>query len=97
MNKYFSGLSHFVFFFLVCAVGINAQEEPKQKKLKFQADARIRGEQDWNSQKSDGTFRDDRFRVRFLPLKRLHPFHMLSWEHVLDDRPETLKRADGLP
>jgi len=65
MNKYFSGLSHFVFFFLVCAVGINAQEEPKQKKLKFQADARIRGEQDWNSQKSDGTFRDDRFRVRF--------------------------------
>lgn len=46
-------------------VGLYAQEAPKQKKLQFSADAKLRFEQDWNSRKSDGTFRDDRFRVRF--------------------------------
>ena len=46
-------------------VGLFAQEEPKQKKLKFSADAKFRFEQDWDSRKSDGTFREDRFRVRF--------------------------------
>lgn len=42
-----------------------SQEEPKQKKLKFSADAKFRFEQDWDSRKSDGTLRDDRFRIRF--------------------------------
>lgn len=42
-----------------------SQEQLKQKKLKFSADAKYRFEQDWNSRKSDGTYRDDRFRMRF--------------------------------
>ena len=54
-----------LFLLFIFSGNTNAQQESKQKKLKFQADARIRGEQDWNSRKSDGTYRDDRFRVRF--------------------------------
>ena len=46
-------------------LGLYAQETPKQKKLIFSADARFRFEQDWVSRKSDGTYRDDRFRLRF--------------------------------
>ncbi len=46
-------------------LGLFSQEEPKQKKLQFSGDARFRFEQDWNSRKSDGTYRDDRFRMRF--------------------------------
>lgn len=46
-------------------VGLYAQEESQPKKLQFQADAKFRFEQDWNSRKSDGTYRDDRFRIRF--------------------------------
>ncbi len=42
-----------------------SQENDKQKKLNFKADLRLRTEQDWNSRKSDGTYRDDRFRLRF--------------------------------
>lgn len=42
-----------------------SQESPKPNKLKFSADLRLRGEQDWDSRKSDGTYRDDRFRLRF--------------------------------
>ena len=54
-----------IFFILLPYISAFSQEKPKQKKLQFSADARIRFEQDWNSQKSDGTFRDDRFRLRF--------------------------------
>lgn len=46
-------------------VGLYAQEETKQKKLQFSADAKFRFEQDWDSRKSDGTLREDRFRIRF--------------------------------
>lgn len=42
-----------------------SQEQPKTKKLKLNADIRVRAEQDWNSRKSDGTYRDDRTRFRF--------------------------------
>jgi Putative porin len=34
-------------------------------KLKILADVRVRGESDWDSKKSDGTFRDDRDRMRY--------------------------------
>lgn len=37
----------------------------KKKKVKINADVRLRLEQDWDSQKSDGSYRDDRTRVRF--------------------------------
>lgn len=54
-----------VLIMLLPIVGLFAQEEPKQKKLKFSADAKFRFEQDWDSRKSDGTLREDRFRIRF--------------------------------
>lgn len=53
------------FFILVSYFSVFSQEAKKQKKLQFLADARIRFEEDWNSQKSDGTYRDDRFRMGF--------------------------------
>ena len=50
---------------LIYSTDMISQEKSKQKKLRFSADAKLRFEQDWNSRKSDGTFRDDRFRTRF--------------------------------
>jgi hypothetical protein len=44
---------------------LTAQNDSIQKKLKFTADFRFRVEQDWNSQKSDGSQRDDRTRLRY--------------------------------
>ncbi len=58
---------HFYFFLLILlfpVLELFAQEEAKENKLSFSADAKFRFEQDWNSRKSDGTFRDDRFRMR---------------------------------
>ncbi len=42
-----------------------AQEESKTKKFSIEGDFRFRVEQDWNSRKSDGTFREDRSRLRY--------------------------------
>ena len=59
---------HLYFFLLTVLLpltGLFSQEETKQKKLRFSADAKFRFEPDWNSRKSDGTYRDDRFRMRF--------------------------------
>lgn len=44
---------------------MQAQVDSLWSKLDFAADFRFRVEQDWNSQKSDGTFRDDRSRLRY--------------------------------
>ncbi|RLD22129.1 MAG: hypothetical protein DRI69_02125 [Bacteroidetes bacterium] len=53
---------------------LDASEERKRqiadvvgryKSLLLYGDFRLRGEADWNSQRSDGTFRDDRTRLRF--------------------------------
>ncbi len=47
-------------------VGLWAQVKPvSAPALSFAADFRFRLEQDWNSRKSDGTFRDDRTRLRY--------------------------------
>ncbi len=54
----------FIYLFL-CSIDLFSQEATKLKKLNFNADLRLRTEQDWNSRKSDGTYRDDRFRLRF--------------------------------
>ena len=43
---------------------LNAQNE-SAKKITFSGDFRFRIEKDWNSRKSDGTYRDDRTRLRF--------------------------------
>ncbi|CAM3482758.1 hypothetical protein AEQU2_02616 [Aequorivita lipolytica] len=42
-----------------------SQNDSIQKKLKFSADFRFRVEEDWNSRKPDGSFRDDRTRLRY--------------------------------
>lgn len=49
---------------LMVMSGIQGQEET-EKKLSFTGDFRFRIEQDWNSRKSDGTYRDDRTRLRY--------------------------------
>ncbi|UII19902.1 putative porin [Fulvivirga ligni] len=40
-------------------------EEKEKPKLTFTGDFRFRIEQDWDSRKSDGTYRDDRSRLRY--------------------------------
>ena len=50
---------------LVISITLSAQIDSLQSKLSFKADFRFRVEQDWNSKKSDGTFRDDRTRFRY--------------------------------
>ena len=54
----------FLLFVSFTSTSLLAQEA-KKKKLLFAADLRLRAEPDWNSRKSDGTYRDDRFRFRF--------------------------------
>lgn len=46
-------------------IHIFGQNDSIQKKLKLSADFRFRVEQDWNSKKTDGSFRDDRTRLRY--------------------------------
>lgn len=53
-----------LFMLLMCISGIQGQEEA-EKKLSFTGDFRFRIEQDWNSRKSDGSYRDDRTRLRY--------------------------------
>ena len=60
IKKYF-----FILLFLIFALPYAyAQEEP-EKKLSFAGDFRFRIEEDWDSRKSDGTYRDDRTRLRY--------------------------------
>ena len=42
-----------------------AQEGGEEKKLSFTGDFRFRLEADWNSRRSDGSFREDRTRLRY--------------------------------
>ena len=65
MTRFVSRIFILSFFMLLASNSSQAQEPVKKKKLFFKADLRARAEQDWNSRKSDGTYRDDRFRVRF--------------------------------
>ncbi|UZR97218.1 putative porin [Chondrinema litorale] len=46
-------------------VALFAQLDSLISKLSFESDFRFRIEQDWNSKKSDGTYRDDRTRFRY--------------------------------
>jgi len=55
----------FIVVYLVISITLSAQTDSIQSKLSFNADFRFRVEQDWNSKKSDGTFRDDRTRFRY--------------------------------
>lgn len=55
----------YLLLLLLSPIFLNAQNDSIQKKLKFSADFRFRVEPDWNSRKSDGTFREDRTRLRY--------------------------------
>ena len=64
MTRIVNRVLFFLILILCSSVSIKAQEA-KKKKLLFAADLRLRAEPDWNSRKSDGTYRDDRIRFRF--------------------------------
>lgn len=46
-------------------MNLSAQLDSIVSKLSFEGDFRFRVEQDWDSRKADGTFRDDRTRLRY--------------------------------
>jgi hypothetical protein len=56
-------------FLLTCSIlismGLYGQPDSIGSKLEFSGDARFRLEQDWNSRRSDGSFRTDRTRARY--------------------------------
>jgi hypothetical protein len=55
----------FMLLFLIFALPDAYAQEGPEKKLSFTGDFRFRIEEDWNSRKSDGTYRDDRTRLRY--------------------------------
>lgn len=50
---------------LIVSGGLSAQVDTTKSKFHFEGDTRFRIEQDWHSKKSDGTYRDDRTRLRY--------------------------------
>lgn len=50
---------------LFISVQVRAQMDSILSRVNYEMDFRFRAEQDWNSRKSDGTFRDDRTRLRY--------------------------------
>lgn len=50
---------------ILIPAGTTAQIDSLKQRLSFEADFRFRVEQDWNSRKSDDTYRDDRTRLRY--------------------------------
>jgi hypothetical protein len=57
--------SFWILLFLLFPLANVAQNDTLSKKLKFTGDFRFRVEPDWDSRKSDGTFRDNRTRLRY--------------------------------
>lgn len=55
----------FFFFVLITPNLISQNDSTASKKLTFTGDFRFRIEQDWNSRKSDGNYRDNRSRLRY--------------------------------
>ena len=56
----------FLFFLAInTVVNLGFTQNDSIQRLKFNADFRFRVEHDWNSRKSDGTYRDDRTRFRY--------------------------------
>lgn len=52
-------------FLLVVPLTVFAQQDTVKSRFLFDGDFRFRAEQDWDSRKSDGSFRDDRSRLRY--------------------------------
>ncbi|MFY0627329.1 MAG: putative porin [Reichenbachiella sp.] len=63
MSKYINLI--FLIFFLALSDSILAQKDSLNSKFNVHGDFRFRAEQDWNSRKSDGTYRQDRTRLRY--------------------------------
>jgi hypothetical protein len=55
----------YILLLLLFPILLVGQIDIKKPKLSFTGDFRFRVEQDWNSRKSDGTYRDDRTRLRY--------------------------------
>ncbi len=53
------------FLISMCLTTKNSYAQDNSTKLKLYGNVRIRTENDWNSQKKDGSMRDDRYRARF--------------------------------
>lgn len=53
------------FIFLFIPIALTAQIDSLLSNLNFTGDFRFRVEQDWDSRKSDGTYREDRTRLRY--------------------------------
>ena len=54
-----------IFLLLYISIKPLSSLAQENKKLKFGADFRFRIEEDWNSRKPDGSYRDDRTRLRY--------------------------------
>lgn len=50
---------------LLCPLTLMGQEQDSLKRLTFTGDFRFRIEEDWNSRKSDGSYRSNRTRLRY--------------------------------
>ena len=55
----------YIFILFIVPASINAQIDSLFSRLSFNADFRFRIEQDWDSKKSDGSYREDRSRLRY--------------------------------
>ena len=55
----------FILSFLLLYPAVHAQQDSTKTSWSFSGDFRFRVEQDWDSRKSDDTYRDDRSRLRY--------------------------------
>ena len=55
----------YILFLLTIPITLNAQKDSLESKVVFNSDFRFRSEQDWDSKKSNGTYREDRTRLRY--------------------------------
>ncbi|MEM9546229.1 MAG: putative porin [Bacteroidota bacterium] len=53
------------FFLFAWSMHLHAQLDSVLSNIEFEMDFRFRAEQDWDSRKSDGTYREDRSRLRY--------------------------------
>lgn len=61
----------------IFAISLTAQSSKEKSNITYTSDFRFRIEQDWNSKKSDGTFREDRTRLRYRVRAGMH--YEKSW------------------
>lgn len=69
-----------LFFCLTLSASLFSQQKSTWDKVKFEADFRFRIEQDWDSRKSDGSYRDDRTRLRYRVRTGIN--YSDKWYHV---------------